>query len=340
MKKVFSAVFAFTSVLLVVLLAATPLFSAFAAEDHNVMLAAEDQNVMLNATETGVSERQHVVLYDQNFEPVDDTKIKSPVRSEVGKSKVVAELPDREGSGVQVQMIYDRVMIGIQPKGIGDILYPYGEFKDGDTFHFKMDVYLDVDNPQDFYPFVLLCIGGGARSPEEKEYNYDEWYPSEKNGQAKNLTGSNIIQPRTWTTVEYEFTVKDGASDKGRNISFYTDAGAFYLYFGSQVLNKNIYLDNILLEMDTAADPNTRTMPTTAPKTTIKEPTTAPKTNPTVTAGDVNNDGAVNMKDVLILRKHLAGIEVEMNANAADMNADGAVNMKDVLALRKKLAGL
>ena len=340
MKKVFSAVFAFASVLLVVVLAATPLFSAFAAEDHNVMLTAEDHNVMLNATETGVSERQHVVLYDQNFEPVDDTKIKSPVRSEVGKSKVVSELPDREGSGVLVQMIYDKLMIGIQPKGIGDILYPYGDFQEGDTFHFKMDVYLDVDNAQDFYPFVLLCIGGGARNPQEKEYNYDEWYPSEKNGQAQNLTGTSVLQPRTWTTVEYVFTVKNNASSKGRNISFYTDAGAFYLYFGSQVLNKDIYLDNILIEMDTAADPNTRTTSTAPPKTTMREPTTAPKTNPTVTAGDVNNDGAVNMKDVLILRKHLAGIEVEMNANAADMNADGAVNMKDVLALRKKLAGL
>ena len=328
MKKVFSVVGTFASLLLAMTLVTALMMPAFAAEDHNVML---------NATATDVVERQHVVLYDQNFEPVDDTKIKSPVRSEVGKSKVVAELPDREGSGVQVQMIYDRVMIGIQPKGIGDILYPYGEFKDGDTFHFKMDVYLDVDNPQDFYPFVLLCIGGGARSPEEKEYNYDEWYPSEKNGQAKNLTGSNIIQPRTWTTVEYEFTVRDGASDKGRNISFYTDAGAFYLYFGSQVLNQNIYLDNILIEMDTAADPTSRTLPTTAPKTTMKEPTITQKP---VLAGDANKDGAVNMKDVLVVRKYLASLTTDLDLKAADMNGDGAVNMKDVLALRKKLAGL
>ncbi len=339
MKKLFSVMGIFVSLLLVATLLTAVMMPAFAAEDHNVMLTAEDHNVMLDATATGTEtvERQHVVLYDQNFEPVDDTKIKSPVRSEVGKSKVVAELPDREGSGVQVQMIYDRVMIGVQPKGIGDILYPYGEFKDGDTFHFKMDVYLDVDNPQDFYPFVLLCIGGGARSPEEKEYNYDEWYPSEKNGQAQNLTGSDIIQPRTWTTVEYVFTVKDGASSKGRNISFYTDAGAFYLYFGSQVLNKDIYLDNILIEMDTAADPTARTLPTTAPKTTMKEPTVTQKP---VLAGDANKDGAVNMKDVLVVRKYLASMTTDLDLKAADMNGDGAVNMKDVLALRKSLAGL
>ena len=335
MKKVFSIVFALTSVLLVVVLATSTMFSAIAAEDHNVMLEAEDHNVMLGATETGAVERQHVVLYDQNFEPVDDTKIKSPVRAEVGKSKVVAELPDREGSGVLVQMIYDRVMIGIQPKGIGDVLYPYGDFQEGDTFHFKTDVYLDVDNPQDFYPFVLLCIGGGARSPAEKEYNYDEWYPSEKNGTAQNVNGVTTIQPRTWTTIEYVFTVKNGGSDKGRNISFYNDAGAFYLYFGSQVLNKDIYLDNILLEMDTAADPNTRTMPTTAPKTTMKEPTTVPKTNPAVIPGDANADGVINTKDILTIRKYLAGMDVFIDMEGADRTKDGVVNMKDVLALRK-----
>ena len=56
--------------------------------------------------------------------------------------------------------------------------------------------------------------------------------------------------------------------------------------------------------------------------------------------GDANGDGAVNMKDVLVLRKYLAGIQAEINLVAADANGDGDVNMKDVLALRKFLAGL
>lgn len=331
MKKVFSVVFAFTSVLLVLVVASTSMASALIV--GGTVSTAEP-------TATNAVERQHVVLYDESFEPVGDTRIKSPVRSEVGKSKVVDTLPDRDGSGVCVNMIYGKVMVGIQPKGIGELLYPYGEFVAGDTFHFKMDVYLDVDNVQDFYPFVLLCIGGGARTPEEKEENYDEWYPSEKNGQAKNLSGVTEIQPRTWTTIEYEFTVEDYCSSKGRNVSFYTDAGAFYLYFGSQLLNKDVYLDNILIEMDTAASPTARTLPTTAAKTTMVEPTTSPKTQQPAEAGDANNDGAVNMKDVLVLRKYLAGLTTELNMTAADVNGDKAVNMKDVLALRKKLAGL
>ncbi len=56
--------------------------------------------------------------------------------------------------------------------------------------------------------------------------------------------------------------------------------------------------------------------------------------------GDTNDDGAVNMKDVLTLRKMLASIEVAYNAANSDVNEDGDVNMKDVLMLRKYLAGL
>ena len=50
--------------------------------------------------------------------------------------------------------------------------------------------------------------------------------------------------------------------------------------------------------------------------------------------------GAVNMKDVLLMHKYLAGMDMEYNAENADCNGDGDVNMKDVLMLRKYLAGL
>ena len=58
-------------------------------------------------------------------------------------------------------------------------------------------------------------------------------------------------------------------------------------------------------------------------------------------AGDVNGDGSVDMKDVLKLRKVIAGSETltkELEA-LADVDGDGNVNMKDVLLLRKILAG-
>ncbi len=56
------------------------------------------------------------------------------------------------------------------------------------------------------------------------------------------------------------------------------------------------------------------------------------------TPGDANGDGALNMKDVLVLRKFLADLPVEMDEAAADVNGDGAINMKDVLQMRKIIA--
>ncbi len=59
-----------------------------------------------------------------------------------------------------------------------------------------------------------------------------------------------------------------------------------------------------------------------------------------VLLGDANGDGAVDMKDVLLLRKFLAGLSDEMEKANADVNEDGSIDMKDVLMIRKFLANL
>ncbi|MBR3290345.1 MAG: carbohydrate-binding domain-containing protein [Clostridia bacterium] len=56
--------------------------------------------------------------------------------------------------------------------------------------------------------------------------------------------------------------------------------------------------------------------------------------------GDANDDGSVDMKDVLLIRKFIAGMVDSLNESAADYNADGSVDMKDVLLIRKFIAGL
>ena len=57
-----------------------------------------------------------------------------------------------------------------------------------------------------------------------------------------------------------------------------------------------------------------------------------------VLVGDANGDGVINLKDVLVLRKYLADIPVEIDLVGADMTRDNTVNMKDVLALRLRIA--
>ena len=61
---------------------------------------------------------------------------------------------------------------------------------------------------------------------------------------------------------------------------------------------------------------------------------------PPVPLGDATEDGNVDMKDVLLVRKFIAGLAAAINRYAADVNADNSVDMKDVLLIRKYIAGL
>lgn len=55
--------------------------------------------------------------------------------------------------------------------------------------------------------------------------------------------------------------------------------------------------------------------------------------------GDINDDGKVNAKDVLTIRKWLIVLDDSIDKQVADVNVDGEVNAKDVLMIRQKLAG-
>lgn len=56
--------------------------------------------------------------------------------------------------------------------------------------------------------------------------------------------------------------------------------------------------------------------------------------------GDATNDGSIDMKDVLIIRKYMASlVSSGIDTEAADVNGDHSVDMKDVLMIRKYMAG-
>ena len=57
-------------------------------------------------------------------------------------------------------------------------------------------------------------------------------------------------------------------------------------------------------------------------------------------SGDLNGDSTVNLKDVVLLRRYIAGgWEVPLDEQTADLNKDGTVNLKDAVLLRRYIAG-
>ncbi|MDE7433438.1 MAG: leucine-rich repeat protein [Lachnospiraceae bacterium] len=55
--------------------------------------------------------------------------------------------------------------------------------------------------------------------------------------------------------------------------------------------------------------------------------------------GDVNGDEGVDIKDSALIKRYLAGWEVDMNMEAADMDSDGDVTIKDSALIKRQLAG-
>ena len=56
--------------------------------------------------------------------------------------------------------------------------------------------------------------------------------------------------------------------------------------------------------------------------------------------GDVNQDGKINNKDIVLLQRYIAGgWDVELNEASADINKDGTINNKDVVLLQRYTAG-
>ena len=94
----------------------------------------------------------------------------------------------------------------------------------------------------------------------------------------------------------------------------------------------------------TTVSAETTTSAVTTETTTFTEP--ASVTTETTSAvperipGDVNGDGIVNLKDVTLIRRFIAGgWNVKVNETAADVNGDHTVNLKDVTLIRRYIAG-
>ncbi len=64
--------------------------------------------------------------------------------------------------------------------------------------------------------------------------------------------------------------------------------------------------------------------------------------NPEAKFGDINEDGVVDVEDVVLVIKHILGIESfdEDQQKVADVNEDGVIDVKDVNLITKYWLGL
>ncbi|URZ15512.1 dockerin type I domain-containing protein [Clostridium felsineum] len=67
------------------------------------------------------------------------------------------------------------------------------------------------------------------------------------------------------------------------------------------------------------------------------DPTPTP--TPSVMLGDVNGDGVINGRDIMVLTQYIAGKDVTIDQKAADVNGDGAINGRDLMLIRQYIAG-
>ena len=72
------------------------------------------------------------------------------------------------------------------------------------------------------------------------------------------------------------------------------------------------------------------------PDNPTPEPNPVPDVN--VLLGDIDNNGKINVKDLLTLRQYVAGEDIEINEKAADVNGDGTINMLDYVQLKLYLS--
>ena len=65
-------------------------------------------------------------------------------------------------------------------------------------------------------------------------------------------------------------------------------------------------------------------------------------TNTTTVSGDMDGDGDITMKDVLSMRRYIAGLDAldDVQIALGDIEDDGDITMKDVLRARRIIAGL
>lgn len=112
---------------------------------------------------------------------------------------------------------------------------------------------------------------------------------------------------------------------------------------GSESINFNVYPKTpeatVLLTLYiSSSDENFELL--SIPVNYAVDATEVEEEEPSYTLGDVNSDNKVDAKDVILVRRHLAGgYGVTIVEVAANVNGDAKLDVKDVVTLRRFIAG-
>ena len=143
------------------------------------------------------------------------------------------------------------------------------------------------------------------------------------NGSALTANGMKEID-HTQVRVE----AQDGSTVLGGMTFTFADIEAVKAGGGSDVTN--------VATTTTTTTKATTTTTTAEPDTTAPDTTTAEQP---VIKGDLNRDSAVNIQDLLIMKKSIAlESTTQKYADVADLNKDNAVNISDLLIMKKLIA--
>ena len=74
----------------------------------------------------------------------------------------------------------------------------------------------------------------------------------------------------------------------------------------------------------------------------VPTPSSGSSSGRTYNKGDVNNDGTINVRDIILIKRHIVGMETLTGDafKAADVNEDGVVNVRDLVILKRYMVGL
>ena len=234
----------------------------------------------------------------------------------------------------------------IWPQGINGILRGQGMLGAGETYDLTIDIAVTGNTQGSYmYPF-LLCNG---ELDDESYFDKSTFSPS-GSFQTHTFTLSSLVaepladQESGGIAFVDEQTLDDGEYVYIDNVTFVKNGawkplepGSFCAYRDGTPADEGYGVGDA--PVNPSQEPTSNEPTSNEP--TSNEPTSdEPSGEPSeVKAGDADGDGQLSMKDVLVIRKLIAGI-LTGEVPAADVDGDGNVTMKDVLLVRKAIAGI